>query len=83
MNNINNFLHKTINEAKLNLWMVVDTENNVTYIVSAETLEDAKELVPSDNELIAWNITQLKAKDSRVLVDSDMIKSKGDKKYQF
>lgn len=75
-------LKNSLNEAKLSKWMIVDTDKNVTYIVQAESLEKAKEITPSDNKLIGWYLDDiLKSKSPVVLVDSDMIKSKGDKKY--
>ena len=82
MKTIKEQLSNALNEAKLSKWMIVDTDKNITYIVQAESLEKAKEITPSDNKLIGWYLDNiLKSKDPVVLVDSDMIKSKGDKKY--
>ena len=82
MKNITNF----IAEARINYWMVVNYDTDVTFLVAASTIEEAKELVENatgddPKELGAWLINDLtKVKEPRIVFDSDMVKTKGDKK---
>ena len=83
---INNSIN-SVNEAKINYWMLVDVDEGETYLVTASTLEEAKELVESVNNgdiksIFGWLINDLtKINSSKIVYDSTMIKSKGDKKY--
>lgn len=77
-----------INEARMNYWMVVNYDTEVTYLVAAATIEEAKGLVENvtgadpDKVLSAWLINDLtKVKEPRIVYDSDMVRVKGDKKY--
>ena len=81
-------LTEMINEARMNYWMVVNYDTEVTYLVAASTIEEAKELVGNisgvdpDKVLSAWLINDLtKVKESKIVYDSDMVRIKGDKKY--
>lgn len=82
-----NNLKEYVNEARLQLWMICSTESDMTYLVSAADLESAKSLVSStgvsESSLSGWLVSNMIKKVSSpvILVDSDMIKSKGDKKY--
>ena len=76
-----------INEARMNYWMVVNYDTEVTYLVAANTIEEAKSLVEnttgadSDKVLSAWLINDLtKVKEPKIVYDSDMVRIKGDKK---
>ena len=77
----------TINESRINYWMVVDYDTDVTYLVAASTIDEAKSLVENTLHgnsvaLSAWLINDLfKAKSSRIVYDSDMVKIEGDKKF--
>lgn len=77
----------TINEARINYWMVVNHDTNSTFLVAATTIDEAKNLVVNASgndlkELSAWLINDLtKTKESRIVYDSDMVKVKGDKKF--
>ena len=76
-----------INESRINYWMVVDYDTDVTYLVAASTIDEAKSLVENASRgnseaLSAWLINDLfKTKSSRIVYDSDMVKVKGDKKF--
>ena len=76
-----------VNEARINYWMVVDHDTDVTYLVAATTIDEAKSLVENVTHgnikaLSAWLINDLfKTKSSRIVYDSDMVKVKGDKKF--
>lgn len=80
-------LEKSLNEARINYWMVVDHDTDVTFLVAATTIDEAKSLVETATHgnikaLSAWLINDLfKTKSSRIVYDSDMVKVKGDKKY--
>ena len=80
-------LKEMINEARINYWMVVDYDTNITYLVAASTIDEAKTLVEGVTHgdikaLGAWLINDLfKTKSSRIVYDSNMVKVKGDKKY--
>lgn len=80
-------LKEMINEARINYWMVVDYDTNMTYLVAASTIDEAKSLVEGVTHgdikaLGAWLINDLfKTKSSRIVYDSNMVKVKGDKKY--
>ena len=76
-----------INEARMNYWMVVNYDTEVTYLVAANTIEEAKSLVENttgadpDKVLSAWLINDLtKVKEPKIVYDSDMVRIKGDKK---
>ena len=76
-----------INEARMNYWMVVNYDTEVTYLVAANTIEEAKSLVEnttgvdSDKVLSAWLINDLtKVKEPKIVYDSNMVRIKGDKK---
>ena len=76
-----------INEARMNYWMVVNYDTEVTYLVAATTIEEAKEIVGNaygvdpDKVLSAWLINDLtKVKEPRIVYDSDTVRVKGDKK---
>ena len=77
----------TINESRINYWMVVDYDTDVTYLVAAATIDEAKSLVENASRgngeaLSAWLINDLfKTKSPRIVYDSDAVKVKGDKKY--
>lgn len=89
MKNIKDFL--LINEAKTSIWMIYSSDSGCTYLVSAPSLEEAKSLVmpverlgDDPSCLSGWLVDGMikSAKGtSRILVDTDDIKSKGDKKY--
>lgn len=89
MKDIKEFISETpINEARMNYWMVVNYDTEVTYLVAATTIEEAKGLVENvsgadpDKVLSAWLINDLtKTKEPRIVYDSDMVRIKGDKKY--
>ena len=76
-----------VNEARINYWMVVDHDTDVTYLVAATTIDEAKSLVENVTHgnikaLSAWLINDLfKTKSLRIVYDSDMVKVKGDKKF--
>ena len=77
-----------INEARMNYWMIVNYDTEVTYLVAATTIEEAKGLVENvtgvdpDKVLSAWLINDLiKVKEPKIVYDSDMVRIKGDKKY--
>lgn len=76
-----------VNEARINYWMVVDYDTDVTHLVAATTIDEAKSLVENVTHgnikaLSAWLINDLfKTKSSRIVYDSDMVKVKGDKKF--
>lgn len=76
-----------VNEARINYWMVVDYDTDVTYLVAATTIDEAKSLVENTTHgnaksLSAWLINDLfKTKSTRIVYDSDMVKVKGDKKF--
>jgi hypothetical protein len=82
-----NNLKEYINESRLQVWMICSSESNMTYLVSATDLESAKALVAatgvSESTLSGWLISNMIKKVSSpvILVDSDMIITKGDKKY--
>lgn len=87
MNTLQESITNSINEAKINYWMLVDVDEGETYLVAASTLEEAKELVETVNgsdikAIFGWLINDLtKIKSPKIVYDSLMIKSKGDKKY--
>ena len=87
MNTLQESITNSINEAKINYWMIVDVDENESYLVAASTLEEAKELVETVNgsdikAIFGWLINDLtKIKEPKIVYDSTMIKSKGDKKY--
>ena len=76
-----------VNEAYINYWMVVDYDTDVTYLVAASTIDEAKSLVENASHgnvksLGAWLINDLvKTKTACIVYDSDMVKIKGDKKF--
>lgn len=80
-------LKEYINEARLQVWMIYCSDSDITYLVSATDLESAKSLVAatgaSESSLSGWLVSDMIKKSSSpaILVDSDMIKVKGDKKY--
>lgn len=89
MKNITEFINNTIvnetilNEARMKYWMVLDVDTDVSYLVSASSLEEAKSMVAQvagESELAGW-LVELGVKEPRIIMDSDMIKTKGDKKY--
>lgn len=79
-------LKEQINEAKLSHWLCISDDSNTTYLVSAVTIEAAKELVAGiekvDTEMIKCHLIDklLKDKSQRILLDSSSIKTTGDKK---
>ena len=87
MNTLQESITNSINEAKINYWMIVNVDTDTSFLVAASTLEEAKELVENatcddEKELFGWLINDLtKIKEPKIVFDSDMIKSKGDKKY--
>lgn len=87
MNTLQESITNSINEAKINYWMIVNVDTDTSFLVAASTLEEAKELVENatgddEKELFGWLINDLiKVKEPKIVFDSDMIKSKGDKKY--
>lgn len=90
MTSLNEKLNSVLNEAKSSLWMIYSSDSGCTYLVSAPTLEDAKSLVipvegvEDPSGISGWlldGIIKSAKGTSRILVDTDDIKSKGDKKY--
>lgn len=90
MQSLNEKINSVLNEAKSSLWMIYSGDSGCTYLVSASTLEEAKSLViPVDgvedpSGISGWlldGIIKSAKGTSRILVDTDEIKSKGDKKY--
>ena len=93
MINIKEQLQVSLNEAKSSLWMIYSGDSGCTYLVSAPTLEAAKELVlpvegiqENDDQsgIIGWlldNMIKSAKATTRIIVDTDDMKSKGDKKY--
>ena len=84
MKTIQNTLNEAIlNEARMKYWMVLNVDTEVSYLVSAGSLEEAKSMVAQvagESELAGW-LVELGVKEPRIIMDSDMIKTKGDKKY--
>ena len=88
MTTIKEQLNNALNEAKSDLWMIYSKKSGATYFVCAASLDDAKNLVskPDGTEpgnLIGWYMNKLvKSKDSsRIIMDTNMMQSEGDKKY--
>lgn len=75
-----------INEAKLSHWLCISDDSTTTYLVCAESIEKAKEMVANlekvETDMIkCHNIDKLlKEKNQRILLDSSSIKFNGDKK---
>ena len=75
-----------INEAKLSHWMCISDDSTTTYLVCAENINKAKELVANlekvDVSMIkCHNIDKLlKEKNQRILRDSSTIKVEGDRR---
>lgn len=86
-------LNQSLNEAKSSLWMIYSSDSGCTYLISAPTLESAKELVfpvegiqENDDQsgIVGWlldNMIKSAKGTTRILVDTDIIKSRGDKKF--
>ena len=86
-------LNQSLNEAKSSLWMIYSGDSGCTYLVSAPTLEAAKELVlpvegiqENDDQsgIIGWlldNMIKSSKGTTRIIVDTDNMKSRGDKKF--
>lgn len=86
-------LNQSLNEAKSSLWMIYSSDSGCTYLISAPTLEDAKKLVlpiegiqENDDQsgIIGWlldNMIKSAKGTTRIIVDTDNMKSRGDKKF--
>lgn len=81
-------LKNSLNEAKSDLWMIYSKKSGTTYFVCAASLDNAKNLVSKPDgaepdDLIGWYMNKLvKSKDSsRIIMDTNMMQSEGDKKY--
>ena len=86
-------LNQSLNEAKSSLWMIYSSDSGCTYLISAPTLEAAKELVlpvegiqENDDQsgIIGWlldNMIKSAKGTTRIIVDTDIMKSSGDKKF--
>ena len=75
-----------INEAKLSYWMCISNDSTTTYLVCAESIDKAKDMVANIERVTPDDITAncidklIKSKDQRILLDSSSIKFNGDKK---
>lgn len=82
-------LNQSLNEAKTSLWMLHSTDSDCTYLISAPTLKAAKELVLpiegiQETDVIGWlldNMIKSAKGTTRIIVDTDDIKSRGDKNF--
>lgn len=85
MDNLKSFL----NEAKTNYWFIYSLDSDGAYLVAADTLDNAKQLVgeyeylgPANTETllkgVKINDVIKKPTTNRILIDSDTIKLKGE-----
>lgn len=70
-----------INEASMQFWFVTNIDTNVSYIVCANSAEEAKGIIPEDGEKLAWMIKLKKTAGPTILFDSEQVKQYGDKKW--
>ena len=72
----------SINEAAMQFWFVTNIDTNVSYIVCANSAEQAKGIIPEDGEKLAWMIKLKKTTGPTILFDSEQVKHYGsDKKW--